>query len=151
MSSDISSKSRELSKITEDWGYYEPKPGDAIRVLRKIYRHYGLFVGDGKVIEFGSSMAIDSASAGGQTVHEATLAEFLGQEKLEVRRLSKKELKLAAAPADIISSAYRRLGQKGYDALHNNCEHFVNEVIFGVGYSRQVDDLRQKVEALFKK
>jgi len=46
---------------------------------------------------------------------------------------------------EIIRIARLRIGEGGYDILHNNCEHFVNDCAFGRSSSRFVDDVRQKL------
>ncbi|MBQ1703581.1 MAG: 4'-phosphopantetheinyl transferase superfamily protein, partial [Oscillospiraceae bacterium] len=40
--------------------------------------------------------------------------------------------------------ARSRIGEGGYDIIHNNCEHFAYECLFGVGRSLQEEELRKK-------
>lgn len=44
----------------------------------------------------------------------------------------------------VVNQAFARIGLP-YDALSYNCEHFVNEVLFGKRQSQQVDNLKQAV------
>ena len=43
-----------------------------------------------------------------------------------------------------MSLARSRLGEGGYNILHNNCEHFVNECVFGIKKSEQEEEVRRK-------
>ena len=50
-------------------------------------------------------------------------------------------------PEEIVRIALSRLGEGGYDILHNNCEHFVNDCAFGKPTSTFLQDVREKLRA----
>ena len=54
-------------------------------------------------------------------------------------------------PEEIIKTARSRIGEGGYDILHHNCEHFVNECAFGKSNSSFLDDVREKLRQKLKK
>ena len=43
-----------------------------------------------------------------------------------------------------IAAARGRLGEKGYNLIHNNCEHFAYECAYGIKKSTQEEDIRKK-------
>ena len=50
------------------------------------------------------------------------------------------------APDKTVKLARERIGEQGYNIIHNNCEHFAYECVFGKKYSSQ----EEKVRALIK-
>ena len=65
-------------------------------------------------------------------VVNTNLEAFLNGGLLEVRVFNEEELKTKRNPQDIVNYAFSRIGDKGYNIISNNCEHFVNECLFGV-------------------
>ena len=55
------------------------------------------------------------------------------------------EAKKMRSPEEIITTASERIGEGGYDILHNNCEHFVNSCAFGKSNSAFVDNVREEI------
>jgi hypothetical protein len=49
---------------------------------------------------------------------------------------------------DIVRRARSRLGERCYDVLRNNCEHFCNWCQVGESRSTQVDLLLQRIERM---
>jgi hypothetical protein len=118
------------------------RPGDVICVERwgNLYRHYGVYVGKGKVIHY--------AGRGGDweddvSVREVSMQEFLRDadeymickfpskcKDPRYHRYTKKET---------VERAYSRLGERKYDLLTNNCEHFAVWCRTNISESRQVD------------
>ena len=47
--------------------------------------------------------------------------------------------------------ARQRIGESGYNILHNNCEHFVNECVFGEKRSAFLQDVREKLRKKLQK
>ena len=46
---------------------------------------------------------------------------------------------------EAVALAQSRLGETGYDILHNNCEHFVNQCAFGQSHSSFLDGVRARL------
>lgn len=44
---------------------------------------------------------------------------------------------------EIILAAKSRIGERGYNILYNNCEHFVYECVFGIKYCSQTEKMRK--------
>ncbi len=130
------------------WVYREPVPGDMIRVsLGGIY-HFGIYVSDDEVIQFGlpptQRVGVRDADV---EVMSSDIDTFLAGGFLEVCDFDRKEKKNNRKPSEIVSYARSKLGTRGYSILYNNCEHFANECVSGVHICRQAEDLR----AMFRK
>ena len=131
------------------WTENAPAYGDMIRTKVQFYHHYGIFVSEDQVIQFG--LPDDPMRAADQIkVIETDIQTFLMGGELEVAVMDREERKTMFPPDEIVDRARQRLGEGGYDILHNNCEHFVNECIFGnhtSGFLQSVrDKLRKKLE-----
>lgn len=133
------------------WEFNTPKKGDIIRVKVSFYYHYGIFVDEKNVIQFGlPDEPIRSKET--ITVLKSDIYTFLSGGVLEVGIPDKDERKKMYSPDKIVENAYLALGEGGYDILHNNCEHFVNKCAFGDAQSAFLDGVRKKLrEKLGKK
>ncbi len=130
-----------------EWTNDKPKYASQIRVNRGFYSHHGIYIDDDHVIHFGSlTKELDPATA---SIIMTTLSEFLNGGILEVASYNEEELKERFSDSQIVNQAYSRLGEKGYNLISNNCEHFSNECCFGKKDSRQVDDVLKMFSALF--
>ena len=126
------------------WTEKEPAEGDIIRTKVSFYHHYGIFVTPERVIQFG--LPDDPMKEASQIKVLATdIYTFLQGGDLEVGLPDKEEKKKIRAPRQIVSLAESRLGEGGYDILHNNCEHFVNECAFGESRSSFLQNVREKL------
>ena len=107
-----------------------PNPGDVIRTKVRFYHHYGIYVTDDRVIQFGLP---DNTGVPNEKicVMVTDIRTFLHGGSLEVGEPDREERKKMRSPRKILEAAEQALGQTGYDILHNNCEHFVNECAFG--------------------
>lgn len=137
-----------------EWVVKEPTPGDIVRVNMGIYHHYGIFESDDCIIQFGlpNNVSCDPATI---EVLTSDVNVFLGTDSetlrfLEVGEYSHEELKTKRKPNDIIAYAKAKLGMRGYDILHNNCEHFVNDCAFGVSHSSFISSVREKIKNKLK-
>ena len=74
------------------WTFTEPVLGDMIRVKIGTIYHYGVYVSDGEVIEFGPP-PIKAVPPESIKVISAPIEEFLVGGFLEVAELDKKEKK----------------------------------------------------------
>ena len=124
------------------WVAKTPVFGDLIRTKVQFYHHYGIFVSEQEVIQFG--LPDDPMRPAEQVkVLTSDIATFLGGGEVEVGQPEGPEKKALRKPEQIVSLAKSRLGEGGYDILHNNCEHFVNDCAFGTPSSSFVDNVRQ--------
>ena len=129
----------------EEWIVRELKAGDHIRFRFNSFYHHGLYEGNGMVIHFaGPSMEqlIDPAHV---TVRRDSLKDFAAGRNIEIRRYTLREKLKKHSRAKALRLARERLGEKGYDIIYNNCEHFVNACVFGRAFSTQIDDMRAKI------
>ena len=127
-----------------DWKEKEPVCGDIVRTKVTFYHHYGIFTQEGTIIQFGLP---DNVNRPAQEVKviETDVYEFLRGGEMEVFEPSRAEKKKLRGPAEIVCLARARIGEGGYDILHNNCEHFVNECAFGEHHSSFVSGVREKL------
>lgn len=107
-----------------------PRYGDMIRTKVRFYHHYGIYVSDERVIQFGMP---DNTGTPNEQIHVMTtdIYTFLNGGTLEVGQPDREERKKMRSAKQVVELAEGRLGETGYDILHNNCEHFVNECVFG--------------------
>ena len=104
------------------------KRGDHIYANYGGYTHHGIYCGDGKVIHYGAKGKI----------REVSLSSFAQHHHVSVQKYDH------AYPADrVVSRAKKRLGEKKYNLLFNNCEHFATSCKVGRRRSRQVEDIPQ--------
>ena len=131
----------------EKWSVREIRPGDILRVNTGRYYHFGIYIGDETVIHFARPDPHTLTDASKAVVRKDSLDRFSMGKSLEVRDYSLKEKLKKNAPRKVIETAVSQLGQAGYDIIYNNCEHFVNKCVFGVGYSTQIDKMRGMLDA----
>ena len=107
-----------------------PRYGDMIRTKVRFYHHYGMYVSDDRVLQFGMP---DNTGTPNEQIHVMTtdIYTFLYGGTLEVGQPDREERKKMRSAKQVVELAEGRLGETGYDILHNNCEHFVNECVFG--------------------
>ncbi len=127
---------------------WEPKechPGDMIRVRLGALYHYGIFVSENEIIQFGLPPTAENRAAEGEVVVLATNIDvFSCGCIIETACLERGELKKRFPPEETIRKARSRLGEGGYDLIHHNCEHFVNECIFGISRCSQEEEVRKR-------
>lgn len=112
------------------WSLRCPIEGDIIRVsIGNNMHHYGIYVSDSCIIQYGKASDIfqDSSEV---SVLVGTIKEFVGNKYIEVREYSLLEKLKKNSKEKIIKKAKERIGEKKYNILNNNCEHFVNECVF---------------------
>ncbi len=106
------------------WKSTDPKIGDIIRTKVTFYHHYGIFVDENRVIQFGLPDNVNRPAAE-VLVLASDVYTFLGGGALEVMVPDKQEKKKLRSPKAIVAEAEAQMGQGGYDVFSNNCEHFV--------------------------
>ena len=113
----------------------ELMPGDIVVADRVIYKHYGIYAGEGRVIHFAAQRGKEKDPKHAKII-ETSLVTFLKDSPVLVEESDEQP----AFPSEqVVENARVRLGEKGYSILTNNCEHFANECKYGVKKSRQVD------------
>lgn len=133
-----------------NWESKTPRPADIIRTRVKFYYHYGIFISEDEVIQFG--LPDDPGRPAEEIKVIATdVYTFLMGGEIETAAPDAEEKKRLRSASEIIKTARSRIGEGGYDILHNNCEHFVNACVFGESKSGFVDSVRDKIRAKLKK
>lgn len=131
------------------WELIEPSLGDMIRVKVGPMYHYGIYVSDEEIIQFGQNPALrTSLTDSNIAVCVTDVDTFLCGEFLEVRVPDRKERRHQFSPKKTAELARSRIGEKGYHILHNNCEHFAYECVTGEHYSSQMEQVRLQFAAL---
>lgn len=124
------------------WTLNEAKYGDIVRVkLGDIY-HYGIYVSEEEVIQFGLPPTNLTRNSSDIEVCSSDIDTFLAGKFLEVEECDKKEKKTRKSKEETVKEARSRLGEKGYHILHNNCEHFAYSCAFGKKVCSQVDAVK---------
>ena len=128
-----------------NWQPGKCKPGDVIRVNLGILHHYGIFVSEEEVIGFGLPPIPENRVPQAQVEVLATdIDTFACGKIVEVASFDKSERAKKFSAEEIISRARARIGETGYNLIHNNCEHFVNECALGVKFCSVEDAARQR-------
>ena len=122
--------------------------------INNSFFHYGLIIEDDQVIQYGRGKDSIDLPAKDVEVLITSLDEF-NNGFIEVCKYNLKEKIKKNSVNKSIFLAKARLGERKYDFLKNNCEHFVNECVFNKHSSPQIDEMRDKVKKrhinLFKK
>lgn len=119
--------------------------GDMVRVRLGSVYHYGIFVSEDEVIQFGLPPTAENRAAEGEVRVLATdIDVFACGCIVETACLDRSEQRRRIPPAETVARARARLGESGYNLIHNNCEHFVNECVFGESRCTQEEDVRSR-------
>ncbi len=118
------------------------RPGDVICVERwgNLYRHYGVYVGKGQVIHYaGTGGDWDTDVA----VRKVDMKSFLRDADTymicKFPQKSRNPRYRRYTNKETVERAYSRLGERKYDLLTNNCEHFAVWCHTNIAESRQVE------------
>jgi len=127
------------------WWPDAPAPGDMVRVKLGSVYHYGVFVGEDEVIQFGPPPVAGKRVPDAEAAVIATDMDcFCCGAIAETAVLDRKEQRQRIPPERTVALARSRLGEGGYDVLHNNCEHFAYACVFGEKRSTQEEAMRRK-------
>ena len=119
--------------------------GDMVRVRLGSVYHYGIFVSEDEVIQFGLPPTAENRAAEGEVKVLATdIDVFACGCIVETACLDRSEQRRRIPPSETVARARARLGEGGYNLIHNNCEHFVNECVFGESRCTQEEDVRSR-------
>lgn len=105
--------------------------GDQVYVMRpwiglaSVYEHHGIDCGDGTVIHYRKT--------GAAAVSRTSMALFDQGQPITIKRQP-----VAFLPDAVVERAKSRLGERRYDLLLNNCEHFATWCKTGRNESEQV-------------
>ena len=123
----------------------EPVIGDIVKVeiSNNIY-HFGIYIGEDKVIQYGKATDFLKTKKEDVEVLISSMDEFLNGKMALVRVYSFFEKIKKNKVKKIIELAKSRLGEKKYDPVENNCEHFVNECVFNKHISNQANKYLRK-------
>lgn len=117
--------------------YQNYQPGDILAANRGKYSHMGIYVGDGKVVEYG----VDAYDPRAASRRKVPFSIFAGSSPVT-----------AEAPSgnftrqQVVDRAISAIGTDPgkYNIRNNNCEHFAREIANGVRESNQVSNLFYK-------
>ena len=127
-----------------NWELVDCTRGDMIRVNLGGLYHYGIYVSDEEVIQFGYPPVLRNKDKNNVVVVVTDITTFSCGKIVEVASLTKGDRKKKFKPETIVDNARKRIGEGGYNIIHNNCEHFAYECYCGVHYSSQEDEARKK-------
>lgn len=135
-----------IPKEEEIWVQKTPQKGDHIRVQRMngLYAHHGIYVSDEEVIHFTGKDDDSILDWSKPEVIQTDLAYFLKGGTLEVKEYTDEEFADLYSPEQIVTYARACLGDKGYNLIFNNCEHFANVCTLGRFRSHQVEKVFTK-------
>lgn len=131
------------------WQAVKPLFGDMIRVKFGELYHYGIFVSDNEIIQFGELPALSVGTENNDIkVCVTDIKGFHCSGTLEVALLNNNEKKIARNAFEVVEYARSKIGMTGYNLIHNNCEHFANECLFGRKFSSQTESIRNMFKSI---
>lgn len=96
--------------------------------LQEVYEHHGIDCGDSTVIHYRKPS---------ETIERTSLLTFSRRNQIYVREYHHE---FCFIPDVVIGRAANRLGEKKYNFLFNNCEHFATWCKTGISYSVQIEN-----------
>ena len=129
------------------------RPGDVIFVERScnLYRHYAVYVGDGEIIHYASESGDFGENV---SIHKTTMEQFLDGAKQYFICKFPKHSRIKGyhlyTKRETVERAYQRLGERRYDLLGNNCEHFAVWCRTNISDSSQVKMLENGLLSLIQ-
>lgn len=109
--------------------------GDVIYAQDVLYRHYGIYEGAGKVIDFSASKGHET-DASDACIREKSLSAFAKGRAVAIDGSVEENF----SPNETVRRARSQIGKKKgeYNLVTNNCEHFIRECKSGKAESKQV-------------
>ncbi len=122
-----------------------PQSGDMIRVAIGSIYHYGIYVSDGEVIQFGAPPTDLLTRCDSDIKVISTDIDFFSVGNIPERAIAEtRDEKKRFSPKKTVKIARSRIGEGGYSIIHNNCEHFVYECVYGKKYSHYETEMRNR-------
>jgi len=113
------------------------KPGDIILSDRVFYKHYGVYAGKGRVIHYASSKGDFGLYS---CVRETSVEQFANGRECRIVPFEGNNYKTGHfSREETVRRACSRLGEKRYNLVFNNCEHFALWCKTGKNRSAQVE------------
>jgi hypothetical protein len=107
------------------------------------YEHHGIYAGDGRVVHYaGYCHGLHTGP-----VEEVGLEQFCVGQGFAVRA----HVGSSYTPTEVVERARSRIGERRYDLLANNCEHFCEWAIMGRSSSVQVERFLTSPLALLRR
>ncbi len=123
------------------WISKKPHFGQAVRVKRGFYDHYGIYADDKTVIHFSALDDDGLLHPEKVKVIVTDFNTFLKGDSYEVLEYDETN-KPIRNEMEIVSYALSMVGTGGYNLFTNNCEHFVNDCLYGKKTSSQIDSIK---------
>lgn len=124
---------RNVDKVSDDNSL---RAGFILRVSRMAYWHYGVYVGNDRVVHFTSNDGDTSTNnvvmetSTKRFIRDASMIEILGfPDKVEGKPIYSRE--------ETCKRARSKIGAGDYSLFNNNCQHFAIWCKTGVAYSGQ--------------
>lgn len=133
-----------MKTSSEKWRVSTPIPGNLIRTKIDSFFHFGICVDTNTVIHYASENGFSILYYYKMEIVKSDLDSFSKGNIIEVRSFSDSEKKILLSNVEVCKNAYLKLGNRDYDLLFNNCEHFAYSCCFGVGCSQMIDEIIQK-------
>lgn len=151
----IISEPQLLIDLAEDqkeiWIRRNPNKGNHIKVNRGVYTHHGVYISDDEIIHFTGTEDDSILDWSKNEVIKTDIEYFLRGGELEVKEYTDDELKDLYPVEHIVAYARACLGNREYNLIFNNCEHFANTCTLGRFRSNQVEKVFNKIIVRRKK
>jgi NC domain. len=123
--------------------------GDILCVDRGLYLHFGIYIGNDRVIHYsGENADFDFRNIKSSTIREDSLSRFIHNNSEyfvfdcgsdENKEFFSDSMLMVYTPEETVERAKSKLGENQYNLPFNNCEHFAIWCKTGVHKSIQVD------------
>ena len=117
--------------------------GDRIYVYREFinldgaYKHYGIDCGNGNVIHYRKPS---------ETIERTTISTFSRGNQIHLKQ--EHPAQFCFLPDIVVHRAESRLGERKYNLLFNNCEHFVSWCKTGISESKQISNFLPAIDLI---
>ena len=117
--------------------------GDRVYVYREfinlkgVYKHYGIDCGNASVIHYRKPS---------ETIERTSLTTFARGNSVQVLR--ENSAQFCFLPNIVVQRAESRLGERKYNLLFNNCEHFASWCKIGISESKQISNFLPALELI---
>lgn len=143
---DSTGKRKEIMSSEVELKGIKPNAGDVLWANRMAkglpYNHCGIYIGEGRIIHFAAPDGAE-ISQENAVIHETSYDNF--SSGCEVKIIGFKE---CYTPEETVKRAQSRLGEKGYNFLTNNCDHFATWCKTGKHQSLQVEGVKVVIKML---